>query len=65
MFITILLSGLLLFGLVILAVGIVLLIKAKNKLAGALATAIGLVFTMFSVAVFLFLTITTSVQSGM
>lgn len=65
MFITILLSGLLLFGLVLLAVGIVLLIKAKNKLAGALATAIGFVFTLFSVAVFLFLTITTSVQGGM
>jgi len=65
MFITLLLSGVLLLGLVLLAIGVVLLIKNKNKLAGALTTAIGLVFTIFPIVIYLFLTITTSVQGGM
>jgi hypothetical protein len=63
MFITILLLGVLLSGLILLAVGIVLLLKVKNKLAGLLAIAVGLVFTLASSAIFLALVITTSVAS--
>jgi uncharacterized membrane protein len=62
MFITILLLGVLLFGLILLAVGVVLLIKVKNKLAGFLAIAVGLVFTLVSLTIFLSVIITTSVQ---
>jgi len=62
MFITILLLGVLLLGLILLAVGVVLLIKVKNKLAGLLAIAVGLVFTLVSLTIFLSLIITTSVQ---
>jgi len=62
MFITILLLAILLTGLVLLAVGIVILLKSKNKLAGWVALAVGLVFSLFSAAIFLMLTITTSVQ---
>ncbi len=62
MFITIFLLGVLLFGLILLAVGVVLLIKVKNKLAGLLAIAVGLVFTLVSLIIFLSLIITTSVQ---
>ncbi len=65
MFITLLLLSVLLLGLVTSAIGIVLLIKAKNKIAGALVTTMGLVFTLFPIGIFLFLTITTSVQGGM
>ena len=65
MFLTLILLGVLLFGLVLLATGIVLLVKAKNKIPGALATAIGLVFTLFPIVIFLFVTVTTSVQGGM
>lgn len=65
MYITILLLGLLLLGLVTSAIGIVLLIKIKNKIAGALVTIIGMVFTLFPIGIFLFLTITTSAQGGM
>ena len=61
MFITILLLGVLLFGLILLAIGVVLLIKVKNKLAGLLAIAVGLVFTLVSLIIFLALIITTSV----
>ncbi len=63
--ITLLLLGALLLGLVLIAAGIVLLIKAKNKIAGGLATAIGLVLTFIPIVIFLFLTITTSLQRGM
>ena len=62
MFITILLLGVLLLGLILLTVGVVLLIKVKNKLAGFLAIAVGLVFTLVSLTIFLSLIITTSVQ---
>jgi hypothetical protein len=65
MYITLLLLGVLLFGLVLLATGIVLLIKSKNKIAGALATALGLVLTLCPIGIFLLLTVTTSVQGGM
>lgn len=50
-----LLLGMLLFGLVLLAIGVVLLFKVKNKLAGAFVSAVGLVTSSFSVLVFLFL----------
>ena len=62
MYITILLLGVLLFGLILLAAGVVLLLKVKNKLAGLLAIAVGLVLTLASSAIFLALVITTSVQ---
>jgi len=55
-----LLLGMLLFGLVLLAIGVVLLFKVKNKLAGALVSAVGLVTSSFSVLVFLFVTLTRS-----
>ena len=63
MYITILLLSVLLLGLILLAVGVVLLLKVKNKLAGLLAIAVGLVFTFASSAIFLALVITTSVRS--
>ena len=62
MFITILLLGFLLFGLILLAIGVVLLLKVKNKLAGLLAIAIGLVFTLVTSTIFLSLVISTSVM---
>ena len=62
MYITILLLGVLLLGLILLAAGVVLLLKVKNKLAGLLAIAVGLVLTLASSAIFLALVITTSVQ---
>jgi len=49
------LLGTLLFGLVLLAVGIVLLLKVKNKLAGILVAALGLVFTLSPFVIYLFL----------
>ncbi len=54
------LLGILLSGLVLLAIGVVLLFKVKNKLAGALVSAVGLVTSSFPVLVFLFLTVTNS-----
>jgi hypothetical protein len=65
MLITILLLAILLAGLVLLAVGIVLLFKVKNKLAGWVSVAVGVAFTMFANAIILMLTITTSIQGGM
>ena len=62
MYITILLLTILLTGLVLLAVGTVVLLKTNNKLAGWVVVAVGLVFTFFSIAIFALLTITTSVQ---
>ncbi len=62
MYITILLLGVLLFGLILLTAGVVLLLKVKNKVAGLLAIAVGLVLTLASSAIFLALVITTSVQ---
>jgi len=63
MFLTILLLAILLTGLVLLAVGVVVLIKTKNRLAGWVIVATGTVFTLFSIAVYLMLTITTRIQS--
>jgi hypothetical protein len=62
MFITILLLSVLLSGLILLAIGIVLLLKVKNKLAGLISIAVGLVFTLVASAIFLSLVITTSIQ---
>ncbi len=62
MFITILLLGFLLMGLILLAIGVVLLLKVKNKLAGLISIAVGLVFTLVASAIFLSLVITTSIQ---
>jgi hypothetical protein len=58
-FYIILLLGLMLLGLVLLAIGIVLLLKLKNKLAGALTTAVGAVFTLFPTVILLALVTTT------
>jgi hypothetical protein len=63
MIVTILLLGALLFGLILLAVGVVLLLKVKNKLPGLLAIVVGLVLTFGTSAIFLALVITTSVSS--
>ncbi len=52
----------LLFGLVLLAVGIVLLLKVKNKLAGILVSALGLLFTLSPFVIYLFLVITIRMQ---
>jgi len=57
------LLGSILFGVVLLALGVVLLFKVKNKLAGILVIAVGLVFSLLPVAVYLFLMISVRVQS--
>jgi hypothetical protein len=61
-FITILLLGALLLGLILLAVGVILLVKVKNKLPGLLSVVVGLVITLSTSAIFLGLVITTSVS---
>jgi len=63
MFITILLLAILLTGLILLAAGVIVLLKAKNKLAGWVVVAVGMVFTLFSSAIFLMLTVTTTMSS--
>lgn len=62
MFFTIFLSAILLSGLILFAVGVILLIKVKNKLAGLLTLAAGLVLTSLALALFLSLVITTSIR---
>ena len=57
------LLGSILFGVVLLALGVVLLFKVKNKLAGILVIAVGLVFSLLPVAVYIFLMISVRVQS--
>ncbi len=52
----VLLAGALLLGLVLLAAGIVLLIKLKNKLVGGLTAAAGVAFTASTILIFLALT---------
>jgi hypothetical protein len=52
----------LLFDLILIAIGVVLLIKLKNKIVGMFIGAIGLVFILLPIATFLFLTITTSIR---
>ncbi len=56
------LLGSLLLGLILLALGVVLLFKVKNKLAGILVIVVGLVFSLLPVAVYLFLMISVRVQ---
>ena len=51
MFYILLLLSSLLLGLILLAVGAVLLLKVQNKLAGLLVVAAGLVFTACPIAV--------------
>jgi hypothetical protein len=67
MFITLLLPAILSACLVLIAAGIVVRLKAKNKLTGWISVAFGLVFALFSCAIYLMFSITTSVQvaSGM
>lgn len=60
MFVVILLIGSVLFGLVLLAVGGVLLLKVSNKLPGILAVAAGLLFTATPVLIYLALTVVRS-----
>jgi hypothetical protein len=60
MFISLLLLGILLFGLVLLAIGVILLLKTKNRFVGMLAIAIGLVFTILPLVIFLMLAISTT-----
>jgi hypothetical protein len=62
MLFTIILLGILLSGLILLTLGVVLLLKVKNKLAGLLTIATGLILTMVASALFLALVITTNVQ---
>ena len=50
-----LLLGSFLFGLILLTLGAVLLLKVKNKLAGILVIAVGLAFTLCPLAIYLFL----------
>ncbi len=52
-FYIILLLGLTLLGLILVAVGSVLLLRSKNKLAGGLTTAVGTVFTIFPLIILL------------
>lgn len=61
-FYIILLLGVLLLGLVLLAVGIVMLFKVKNKLVGGLTTALGAVLTLLPVLIMMGLVITTSIR---
>ena len=51
-----LLMGGLLVGLILLAAGVILLLKVKNKLAGLLVGAVGLVFSFLPLAAILYLT---------
>ena len=50
---TVLLFGMLLFGLILLVAGVVMLLKVSNKLPGWIAIAAGLLFTLSPIAVFL------------
>lgn len=59
MAITLILLSILLFGPILLAIGIILLLKVKNKLAGLLFVAFGLLCTLMASAIFLSLIITT------
>ncbi len=52
-FYMVVLLGIILLGLALLATGIVLLIKMKNKLPGGLVVVLGAVFTLFPVFLFL------------
>ncbi|MGE5124633.1 MAG: hypothetical protein ACM3H7_08945 [Acidobacteriaceae bacterium] len=58
----ILLASSLLFGLVLLATGVVLLIKLKNKIAGMLVIALGLFFSALPIVMFSYLMVVQRVQ---
>ncbi len=58
----ILLIGSLLFGLILLAIGTILLFKLKNKVLGILALAVGTAFTLCPLAVFAFQVVTVGTQ---
>ena len=55
LYILLLLCGILV-GLILLIAGVVLLLTLKNKLAGLLTGAVGLVFTLLPLAAILYLT---------
>jgi hypothetical protein len=61
-FYIILLLASLLLGLILLAMGAILLLKVKNKITGILVGVVGLVFTFCPVAVFIFLVATVRTQ---
>ncbi len=61
-FYIILLLGLILLGLILVAVGSVLLLRSKNKLAGGLTTAVGAVFTIFPLLILLAILNVTRIQ---
>ncbi len=61
-FYIVLLFGTLLFGLVLIATGIVLLLKLKNKLAGGLTAAAGAALTIVPIMIFLALVVTQRIQ---
>ncbi len=61
-FYLVLLAGTLLLGLVLIAAGIVLLFRLKNKLAGGLTTAAGAVFTLLPLSIMAALTVTRVIQ---
>ena len=58
-----LLLGSLLFGLILIAIGLVVLLKLKNKIAGILSITVGLAFALCPFAIFLAL-IPVRVQGG-
>ncbi len=62
MFYILLLLSSLLFGLILLVVGAVLLLKVQNKIAGLLAVAAGLAFTACPIAVLMWEVITVRTQ---
>ncbi len=54
----VLLFGAMLVGLLLMVIGIVLLLKLKNKLPGGITAALGAAFTILPMAIFLYLTVT-------
>ncbi len=57
-----LLIGSLLLGLILLAIGAILLFKLKNKVLGILALAVGTAFTLCPLAVFAYQFVTVRIQ---
>ncbi len=53
LYILLLLASLLI-GMILFATGVILLFKVKNKIAGILVMAVGLVFSLCPLAIFLF-----------
>jgi uncharacterized membrane protein len=65
MAITNFLLGVFLLGMVVLIAGIFCWIKTKYKVVGIIATALGLLFMLIPISIYLLITITTSVTGGM